>query len=109
MDEINTSDVLPDSRTGELPSEFYVHEQELMMVLQEVEANRFFSSGAVEDNPIKNLSSQERLDGLPELVDFSGQWGLRFPIPPSVELPLEEVMTAAYTRPLQILKNLQSH
>jgi hypothetical protein len=41
-------------------------------------------------------------DGLPELKSFETQWGLRFPIPPSVCLPIEELMTGQLTRPVTI-------
>lgn len=41
-------------------------------------------------------------DGLPELKSFETQWGLRFPIPPSVGLPIEELMTGQLTQPVTI-------
>ena len=101
---ISTADIPPANSIGKLPSEFYQREQELMMVIQEAETHRFFSVGAAADSLIKRLSSGERQDGLPELVDFRQKWGLRFPIPPSVELPLEEVMENPWTQPLEILE-----
>ena len=47
-------------------------------------------------------TSGERYDGLPELDQFSREWGLRFPIPPSVALPLEEVMVSSWPWPIEV-------
>jgi hypothetical protein len=52
----------------------------------------------------KPLECASREDGLPELESFEHKWKLRFPVPPSVCLPLEELMTGQWTRPVKILE-----
>ena len=76
--------------------------QELMMVLQDVDSHRFFGVEATGNSLPQRLSSGQTQDGLPELENFSLTWGLRFPIPPCVELILDEVMVNPWPRPVKI-------
>jgi hypothetical protein len=43
-------------------------------------------------------------DALPELNTFRRRWELKFPIPPSVCVPLEELMTSPWCWPVQIVR-----
>jgi hypothetical protein len=95
---------VPPNASGRRTPDFYVREQAIMMLLQEVDAGRFYSTGVQGDTLAKRLSSGEKRDGLPELVEFQRTWNISFPIPPEVGFPLEEVMVGRLTWPVVIIR-----
>jgi hypothetical protein len=111
-------DVSPDRKTGKLPTKFFQADVELTSIIQRGVRSRYYtvphkgrrkltniSNTVVAVRAAASLKSQSvKQDALPELTRFNQQWGLQFPIPPSVGLPLEELMTSGWCWPVEIVR-----
>ena len=105
MRALSCPDVPPDPGTGTLPTKFFQAEVELTKIIQDALSFRYHTvpkEGKQADALLKSSSNRE--DGLPELTRFTRQWRLQFPIPPSVGLPLEELMTSPWCWPAKIMQ-----
>jgi hypothetical protein len=70
---------------------------EVLQVIEEALQRRHYSLRKTRF-PLSKGFIDKRADGLPELKTFQKRWGLRFPIPCSVEDPLEELMVGPLDR-----------
>ncbi|MBI2817807.1 MAG: hypothetical protein HYX72_12790 [Acidobacteria bacterium] len=74
---------------------------ELECITSKALRSRYYTPGTGK-TAVEILFSRHRKDALPELENFTRRWKMRFPVPPSIEVPLEHDMTSPWAWPVVI-------
>jgi hypothetical protein len=102
----NCPDLPPNPSAKKRPIKYFLAAVELVAIVDRALHSRYYTLRERPTNPLPIhalLKSKRRnKDALPELKVFSRRWGLKFPIPPSVSLPPEELMTSGWCWPVRI-------
>ena len=99
------SDIPSAPESWRLPREFFDADSKATSIIDDALRSRNYPLPGPSKGFVESLrTSQQREDGLPELRDFTRQWGLKFPIPPSAGIPLDEIMTNGWCRPVKIAR-----
>lgn len=104
----NWPDLPPNPRAKRRRRKYFLAAVELASIVDRALHSRYYTLPERPTRPLPIIAlltlKRRKEDGLPELKTFSRRWALRFPIPSSVRLPPEELMTCPWCRPVRILR-----
>ena len=95
------------ARAGDIDSirgkEFMNREAQVMMIIDDGLKARWMPKVSL----IEWKGGKSLTDFLPELHKFEQQWHLKFPVPSSISLPIDDLITTCWCRPVRIVSHSQ--
>jgi hypothetical protein len=102
----NCPDLPPNPRAKKRRIKYFLAAVELASIADRALHSRYYTLRERPTSPLPILAllklKRRKKDALPELKAFSRRWKLKFPIPPSLALPPEELMTSGWCWPVKI-------